>query len=94
MKGYDDIIVDPKNPVSPNDPEESNVTLYGRLLKAAKQQLGVSPFLMAMIFFIPIGVVAFLIEFRCCNHSEALDGFGRTKKDWRELNLETTVFLS
>lgn len=48
--------------MSPNDPEESNVTLYGRFVKSSQTTVGRLPFLMAMIFFIPIGVVAFLIN--------------------------------
>lgn len=62
LKGYDDVLVDPECPVVPNDPEESDETFYARFVKNSNTTIGRLPFLLAMVFFIPIGVVAFLIN--------------------------------
>lgn len=62
LEGYGDVILDPKNPVAPLDPEETQSTFYERFVKASQTTYGRLPFLMAMIVFIPIGVVAFLLN--------------------------------
>lgn len=62
LKGYDDVILDPDVPVGPNDPEESVSTFYGRFIKNSQTTVGRIPFLLAMVLFIPVGVIAFLIN--------------------------------
>ncbi|CAG8975444.1 hypothetical protein HYALB_00012132 [Hymenoscyphus albidus] len=62
LEGYDNIILDPKNPVSPLDPEESQFTFSERFVKTSQTTFGRLPFLMAMIVFVPVGVVAFLLN--------------------------------
>ncbi|KAG9234212.1 putative serine esterase-domain-containing protein [Amylocarpus encephaloides] len=62
LTGYNDVILDPKNPVAPLDPNETSTTFYERFLRASQTTYGRLPFILAMVFFIPIGVVAFLIN--------------------------------
>jgi hypothetical protein len=62
LKGYDDVILDPEAPVAPLDPEESESSFYGAFIRSSQTTIGRLPFLLAMVFFIPIGVVAFLIN--------------------------------
>ncbi|KAF8846661.1 DUF676-domain-containing protein [Acephala macrosclerotiorum] len=62
LKGYDDIILDPACPVASTEPEKAEETYYSALIRGTKTNMGRLPFLMAMIFFIPFGVVAFLIN--------------------------------
>lgn len=62
VKGYEDVIIDPENPVAPMDPEETDTSFYGSLIRNSQTTIGRLPFLIAMIFFIPLGVVAFLIN--------------------------------
>ncbi|CZS98457.1 hypothetical protein WAI453_005798 [Rhynchosporium graminicola] len=62
VKDYEEVIIDPENPVAPADPEETDTTFYGNLLRSSQTTIGRMPFLLAMIFFIPLGVVAFLIN--------------------------------
>ncbi|KAF4631998.1 hypothetical protein G7Y89_g6131 [Cudoniella acicularis] len=59
---YGDVILDPKTPITPLDAEEPHDTFYGGILKASQTTIGRLPFFLAMIIFIPIGVVAFLIN--------------------------------
>ena len=61
MKGYEDIILDPVSPVAPSAPSESELTYYGQFVRNSQTTFGRLPFLFAMIFFIPLGVVVFLI---------------------------------
>ncbi|KAH6683181.1 putative serine esterase-domain-containing protein [Halenospora varia] len=62
VPGYNDVILDPKDPVAPLDSEEAHETAYGGIIRASQTTLGRLPFFLAMIFFIPVGVVAFLIN--------------------------------
>ncbi|KAH7407426.1 putative serine esterase-domain-containing protein [Cadophora sp. MPI-SDFR-AT-0126] len=62
VKGYEDVIIDPENPIAPVDPEETDTSFYGSLIRGSQTTIGRLPFLIAMIFFIPLGVVAFLIN--------------------------------
>lgn len=75
VAGYDDVILDPENPVEPLVPESNLHTsflkrsqTYEKMLKNARISLtfistiGRLPFLIAMVLFIPLGVVAFLIN--------------------------------
>ena len=62
LKGYEDVIIDPAAPVAPSDPDESESTFYGRFLKSSQTTIGILPFLLAMILFIPFGVLAFLLN--------------------------------
>ena len=62
LKGYEDVILDPLAPVSPSDPEESKSTFYGRFVKSSQTTVGRLPFLLAMVLFIPLIIVAFLVN--------------------------------
>ncbi|KAL3422474.1 lipid particle protein [Phlyctema vagabunda] len=62
LKGYEGVIIDPRCPVAPKDPEESDLTFYARFIKESQTTIGRLPFIMAMVIFIPIGIVAFLIN--------------------------------
>lgn len=62
LKGYEDVIIDPNSPVEPLDPEEPNDTFYGGIVRASQTTIGRIPFFLAMVLFIPLGVVAFLIN--------------------------------
>jgi hypothetical protein len=62
LKGYEDIILDPAAPVTSRDPEEFDLAFHGRILKSFKTTIDRLPLLLALIVFIPIGVVAFLIN--------------------------------
>ncbi|KAH8590330.1 putative serine esterase-domain-containing protein [Bisporella sp. PMI_857] len=62
LRGYEDVIIDPSAPVAPNDPDESESTFYGRFIKSSQTSIGRLPFFLAMILFIPFGVLAFLLN--------------------------------
>ncbi|KAK2627550.1 hypothetical protein QTJ16_003516 [Diplocarpon rosae] len=62
VKGYEDVIVDPEAPVAPLDPQETDSSLYGTLIRSSQTTVGRLPFLLAMMLFIPLGVVAFLLN--------------------------------
>lgn len=62
VKGYEDVILDPDHPVTQADPEETDMSFYGAMLRNAQTTIGRLPLICAMIIFIPIGVVAFLIN--------------------------------
>jgi hypothetical protein len=62
LKGYEDVILDPNAPVTPLDPEEPHDTFYGGIVKASQTTIGRIPFFLAMVLFIPLGVVAFVIN--------------------------------
>jgi len=62
LKGYEDVILDPEAPVEPLEPEETDSTVYGNIIKSSQTTIGRLPLLLAMMFFIPFGVVAFLIN--------------------------------
>jgi len=58
LKGYEDVIIDPNCPVEPLDPEEPHDTFYGGIVRASQTTIGRIPFFLAMVLFIPLGVVA------------------------------------
>ncbi|KUJ13304.1 DUF676-domain-containing protein [Mollisia scopiformis] len=62
LKGYEDVILDPASPVASTQPEQPDETYYGTLIRNSQTTIGRLPFLIAMVFFIPFGVVAFLIN--------------------------------
>jgi len=62
LKGYEDVVLDPDAPVAPLDPDESESSFYGQVIRSSQTTIGRMPFHLLMIFFIPIGVVAFLIN--------------------------------
>lgn len=62
IKGYDDVILDPECPVASNQPVESDETYYGTLIRNSQTTIGRLPFFVAMVLFIPLGVVAFLVN--------------------------------
>jgi len=62
VPGYSDVILDPKTPVEPIEPKETEPSFYETFIRSSQTTIGRLPFLMAMIFFIPFGVVAFLIN--------------------------------
>lgn len=62
VKGYEDVIIDPEQPMTPADPEETDMSFYGTMLRNTQTTVGRLPLIVAMIVFIPIGVVAFLIN--------------------------------
>lgn len=62
VKGYEDVIIDDKQPITPADPEETDMSFYGTMLRNTQTTVGRLPLILAMIVFIPIGVVAFLIN--------------------------------
>ena len=58
VPGYEDVILDPINPLSPEPPAKKRETLPSRIRKWIRNM----PFVMALTFFIPVGIVAFLIN--------------------------------
>lgn len=62
LKGYEDVIIDPAAAIAPQDPGETNPTFYGRFVRSSQTTIGRLPFLLAMILFIPFGVLAFLVN--------------------------------
>lgn len=62
VPGYSDVILDPQTPVEPLEPKETEPSFYETFVRSSQTTVGRLPFLMAMIFFIPFGVLAFLIN--------------------------------
>lgn len=62
VKGYEDVIIDPNQPIVAADPEETDMSFYGTMLRNTQTTVGRLPLILAMVVFIPIGVVAFLIN--------------------------------
>ena len=62
LKGYEDVILNPEKPVEPLEPVETGSTVYGNIIQSSQTTIGRLPLFLAMMFFIPIGVVAFLIN--------------------------------
>jgi len=58
VKGYQDIIIDPEDPFAPLDSQDAGSTIYGSVQTTIERL----PFIMALVVFIPIGVVAFMIN--------------------------------
>ncbi|PQE25488.1 lipid particle protein [Rutstroemia sp. NJR-2017a BBW] len=61
LKGYEDVILDPKNPVSPLD-KTTDSSISTRFMTGTQKTFGNLPLILAMVFFIPFGVVAFLVN--------------------------------
>jgi hypothetical protein len=62
LKGYGDVIVDPASQVVPNEPEEPDLTYYGQFLKWCYTVFHRLPLVLALMIFIPLGSVIFLIS--------------------------------
>jgi hypothetical protein len=63
LEGYNDVILDPIEPVVPPEPKKVQIpTLYTRFTTGARTFLNRIPLAVALIIFIPIGAVAFLIN--------------------------------
>lgn len=62
LKGYEDVLLDPKSPVAPPDPTVADSTFLGTLIRNGQNTIGRVLFVVAMIVFIPLPVVAFLIN--------------------------------
>ena len=62
LKGYEDVILDPEAPVEPLDQEATDSSIYGSILRSSQTTIGRLPIFIAMIIFIPFGIVAFLIN--------------------------------
>ncbi|TKA70379.1 hypothetical protein B0A49_06939 [Cryomyces minteri] len=61
LPGYQDVLVDPDNPLSPK-PSESDLPLYHRISATTRNTLSKIPLFAALVVFIPLGVTAFLIN--------------------------------
>ncbi|PQE24494.1 lipase serine esterase protein [Rutstroemia sp. NJR-2017a WRK4] len=61
LKGYEDVILDPKSPVSPLD-KTTDSSISTRFMTGTQKTFGNLPLILAMVFFIPFGVVAFLVN--------------------------------
>ena len=57
LKGYEDVIIDPRNPVSPLGPKDPASAASTILWYAGKV-----PRLLALIIFLPLGIMAFLVN--------------------------------
>ncbi|KAH7038544.1 lipase/serine esteras-like protein [Macrophomina phaseolina] len=63
LKGYEDVIVDPRNPVSPkHDAEEVLPTFYGRLAGQSYSALSRLPLMLFLVLFIPVALVLFTLN--------------------------------
>lgn len=63
LTGYDDVIIDPSNPVSPKDDEEGTLpTFYRRFAGRSYSVLSRLPLMLFLMLFIPIATVLFTIN--------------------------------
>lgn len=63
LEGYDDVIINGEDPILPADPQDSELpTVVSRLAYNSKTMISRLPLVLAMVVFIPIGVVAFLLN--------------------------------
>jgi hypothetical protein len=62
LDGYSEVILDPENPVAPLDSEEPQGSIYERVLKNSQTTFGRLPFIVAIVFLLPIGIAAFTIN--------------------------------
>jgi hypothetical protein len=62
IPGYSDVVLDPNTPVEPLEPKETEPSFYETFIRSSHTTIGRLPLLLAMIFFIPFGVLAFLIN--------------------------------
>ena len=61
LKGYEGVILDPRNPVQPF-PKLREPTSFSSVTKSGLKWLKRIPFMLTVAIFVPIGVVAFLIN--------------------------------
>ncbi|KAI0009846.1 putative serine esterase-domain-containing protein [Xylariaceae sp. FL0662B] len=61
LEGYEDVILDPANPVSPMAPKCQPKTA-GEVITDSLGYLRSAPLMLAFVVFIPVGVVAFLLN--------------------------------
>lgn len=61
-KGYEDVVLDRERPFEPADPEEMDISFYGTLLRSSQTTIGRLPLIFAMMIFIPIGLVVFIVN--------------------------------
>jgi hypothetical protein len=62
LEGYGDVIVNPVDPVQPKEPETELPALYRRVATSSQTFLSRLPLALALVIFIPIGVMAFLVN--------------------------------
>jgi len=62
LEGYEDVILNPKNPVQPLEPELMDLSFFARFTRNCREIFARLPLLLAMIIFIPFGVAAFLLN--------------------------------
>ncbi|KAF2140604.1 uncharacterized protein K452DRAFT_327437 [Aplosporella prunicola CBS 121167] len=62
LKGYEPVLVDPANPVSPKHEKEALPTFSRRLAGGSYNALGRLPFMVFLFIFIPIASVLFLLN--------------------------------
>jgi hypothetical protein len=83
VKGYEDILLDPDAPLGL--PEESEMTVCARALKASETSVKRFPFFVALAFYVPIGLMTVLvnsgIEALRSNHRIRLYEQGRSDID-------------
>lgn len=61
VDGYEDVILDPKHPVAPK-PKVSGPATFSSIAAAGLKWIQRVPFAIALVVFVPIGIVAFLIN--------------------------------
>ena len=60
LDGYDNIIVDPEAPIE--IPEKTPGTIFSRLLKGARKTIRRIPFLIALVAYVPFGILTVLVN--------------------------------
>lgn len=61
LEGYEDVIVNIRGPITPKDPEDSELSLHSRLIKHTPTTVGRLLFRLGMAIFIPIfGTIVFI----------------------------------
>ena len=61
LKGYEPVIIDSSNPISPKD-EEPPLSFYQRVVGGIRSFIGRLPIMLFLAIFIPIGTVLFLLN--------------------------------
>ncbi|KAI0164264.1 DUF676-domain-containing protein [Hypoxylon sp. FL1284] len=61
LKGYEEVVLDPLNPVSPVSPKSRNMNLAD-FTTSSVGYLRSAPWMLALVIFIPVGIVAFLLN--------------------------------
>jgi hypothetical protein len=62
LKGWEDVILDPLNPVSPAPPDADGNAVPETMRALVEKWAKRVPFILALTLFIPLGVVAFLVN--------------------------------